>query len=186
MNLEQILFEVEENMEKAVGYMCHELRTIRTGTASPALVENLEVEVYDAVFKLKQLALITVPDPRALLLQPYDMATIRSIERAIHESRLGLPPIVEGRSIRIFIPELSEQRRRELARMVKHIAEESRVRIRALRRGALDSAKKLEKTGLLTEDELHSTGEKIQKLTDYFIGQIDRQVETKEAELMKF
>jgi ribosome recycling factor len=186
MSLEQILFEVEENMEKAVGHMVHELRTVRTGVASPALVENLDVEVYGTMCKLKQLTLITVPEPRLLLLQPFDMSAIRSIERAIHESRLGLPPIVEGKLIRIFIPELSEQRRRELARVVKQIAEESRVRIRAFRREALDAAKKLEKTGILTEDELRSTREKIQRLTNCFIGQVDRQAETKEAELMKF
>lgn len=186
MSLEEILFLAEENMEKAVSHMVHELRTVRTGTASPALVENLDVEVYDTMVKLKQLALITVPEPRLLLLQPFDMSTIRSIERAIHESRLGLPPQVEGKLIRIFIPELSEQRRRELARVVKQIAEESRVRIRTFRREALDSAKKLEKTGVLTEDELRSTGEKVQRLTNCFIGQVDRQVEAKEVELMRF
>ncbi|QQY07659.1 MAG: ribosome recycling factor [Candidatus Xiphinematobacter sp.] len=186
MNLEQILFEVEEHMEKAVSRMVQELRTVRTGMASPALVENLDVEIYGTTCKLRQLALITVPEPRSLLLQPFDVSAIRSIERAIHESRLGLPPVVDGKLIRVFIPELSEQRRRELVRMVKQIAEESRVRIRASRRDALEAAKKLEKMGILTEDELRSARENIQRLTNCFIGQVDKQVETKDAELMKF
>lgn len=186
MSLEEILFEAEENMEKAIGYAIHEFRVIRTGKASPALIENLNVAIYDTTLKLKQLSLITVPEPRLLLLQPFDIGCVRNIERAIHESHLGLSPVVDGRLIRISIPELSEQRRKELARVVKQIGEESRIRIRACRREALDVAKRLEKAGVLTEDELQSMEEKVQKLTKRFIEEVDRQVETKETELMRF
>ena len=186
MSLEEILFEAEENMEKSIIYVIHEFRSIRTGKASPALVENLDVAIYDTTIKLKQLSLITVPEPRLLILQPFDIGSIRNIERAVHESNLGLSPVVDGRLIRISIPALSEQRRVELARIVKQIAEEARVRIRACRRDALDIAKKLAKKGTLTEDELHSMEEKIQRITNRFIEQVDRQIETKKAELMKF
>jgi ribosome recycling factor len=185
MNLEEALFTAEEGMEKSLGYMSHEFATIRTGKASPALVENLDVEAYGTAMKLKQLALITAPEPRLLLIQPFDAATVRDIERAINESRIGIAPAVDGKLIRMPIPELSEERRKELTRTVKQIAEESRVRIRGWRREAMETAKKLQKEGKLTEDDLHSAEEEIQKLTNRFIEQIDKQVETKETELMK-
>ncbi len=185
MNLEETLFAAEEGMEKSLGYMSHEFATIRTGKASPALVENLDVDAYGTLMKLKQLALITAPEPRLLLIQPFDAATVRNIERAINESRIGITPAVDGKLIRIPIPELSEERRKELTRTVKQIAEESRVRIRGCRREAMETAKKLEKEGKLTEDDLHSAEDEIQKLTNRFIEQVEKQVGTKETELMK-
>lgn len=185
MSLEEALFSAEEGMEKSLNYMSHEFASIRTGKASPALVENLDVDAYGTTMRLKQLALITAPEPRLLLIQPFDAATVRDIERAINESRIGIAPAVDGKLIRIPIPELSEERRKELTRTVKQIAEESRVRIRACRREAMEAAKKLEKEGGLTEDDLHSAEEEIQKLTDRFIVQVDKQVGAKEAELMK-
>jgi ribosome recycling factor len=185
MTTEEILFEAEESMEKAVGFMTHEFASIRTGKASPALVENIDVEAYGSAMKLKQLALITAPEPRLLVIQPFDASTVRDIERGINESRLGINPSIDGKIIRLPIPELSEERRRDLAKTVKGIAEESRVRIRACRRHAIDTAKKLQKDGKLTEDELRDTEADVQKLTDRFVGEIDKHTATKEAELMK-
>ncbi len=185
MNIEEVLFEGEESMEKAVEFMSHEFHSIRTGKASPALVENLDVLAYGTSMKLKQLALITAPEPRLLVLQPFDASTVRDIERAINESRLGINPVVDGKIIRIPIPELSEERRRDLAKTVKSLAEEARVRVRACRRAGMESAKKLEKEGDLTEDSLRDTETEIQKLTDRSVAEIDKLAAQKEAELMK-
>jgi ribosome recycling factor len=135
--------------------------------------------------KLKQLALITAPEPRLLVIQPFDASTVRDIERGINESRLGINPAVDGKIIRLPIPELSEERRRDLAKTVKGIAEESRVRIRSCRRTAIDTAKKLQKDGKMTEDELRDTESEVQKLTDKVVAEIDKQTAAKEVELMK-
>ena len=185
MTIEEILFEAEESMEKAAHFMSHEFAAIRTGKASPALVENIDVEAYGSSMKLKQLALISAPEPRLLVIQPFDASTVRDIERAINESRIGINPSVDGKIIRLPIPELSEERRRDLAKTVKGIAEESRVRIRACRRAAIASAKKVQKDGKMTEDELRDTEAEVQKLTDKFVAEIDKQTAAKEAELMK-
>jgi ribosome recycling factor len=135
--------------------------------------------------KLKQLALITAPEPRLLVIQPFDASTVRDIERGINESRLGINPAVDGKIIRLPIPELSEERRRDLTKTVKGIAEESRVRVRSCRRNAIDTAKKLQKDGKLTEDDLRDTESEVQKLTDKVVAEIDKQTTAKEAELMK-
>jgi ribosome recycling factor len=185
MNLEEMLFETEEAMEKAVEFMLHEFAAIRTGKASPALVENLDVEAYGSSMKLKQLALISAPEPRLLVIQPFDAGTVRDIERAINESRLGINPAVDGKLIRIPIPELSEERRKDLAKTVKQLAEEARVRVRSCRRTAMDGVKKLQKDGELTEDTARDSEADIQKLTDRFVAEIDKHVLSKEAELMK-
>lgn len=185
MSLEQALFDAEEGMEKAVAFMTHEFAAIRTGKASPALVENIDVEAYGSSMKLKQLALITAPEPRLLVIQPFDASTVKDIERGINESRIGINPSVDGKIIRLPIPELSEERRRDLAKTVKTIAEESRVRIRACRRDAIEAARKLQKDGDITEDDLRTTEGEIQKTTDKYVAEIDKHVETKEAELMK-
>jgi len=185
MSLEETLFNTEEAMEKAVDFMIHEFSAIRTGKASPALVENIDVEAYGSSMKLKALALISAPEPRLLVIQPFDASTVRDIERAINESKLGINPAVDGKIIRIPIPELSEERRRDLAKTVKQLAEESRVRIRACRREAMEVAKKLQKDGEITEDGLRDAEADVQKLTDKFVASVDKHVESKEAELMK-
>lgn len=185
MSLDEALFEAEEGMEKAVDFMVHEFATIRTGKASPALVENLDVQAYESSMKLKQLALITAPEPRLLVIQPFDASTVKDIERAIKESKLGIMPAVDGKLIRIPIPELSEERRRDLTKTVKHLAEECRVRVRACRRDAIDAAKKLQKAGELTEDELRDAEAEVQKLTDKYVAAVEKNVELKEAELLK-
>ncbi len=147
MSAEEILFEAEETMEKSVDYMIHEFSSVRTGKASPALVENVDVEAYGSAMKLKQLALITTPEPRLLVVQPFDASTVKDIEKALKESKLGIQPLVDGKLIRLPIPELSEERRKDLVKSLKQMAEEARVRVRTNRRHAIDEAKKLKASG---------------------------------------
>ena len=172
-------------MEKSVDYMVHEFAAVRTGKASPALVENVDVHAYESAMKLKQLALITTPEPRLLVVQPFDAGTVQDIERALKESKIGITPAVDGKIIRLPIPELSEERRKELVRALGKMAEEARVRVRTNRRTALDEAKKLKASGGLTEDQLHDVEGEVQKLTDRFIKSVDDHLKHKEAEVMK-
>ena len=184
MSAQEILLKAEGDMEKAVDFMMHEFAAIRTGKASPMLVESIDVHSYGSSMKLKQLALITTPEPRLLVIQPFDAGTLKDIEKAILESNIGITPAIDGKLIRLRIPELSEERRKDLARTVGKLAEETRVRIRSSRREAIETSKKLEKAGSLTEDDLTRSEKDIQKLTDKFVASIDQHVEHKEAELM--
>src|SRR5436309_11599937 len=166
MNKDDILLEAEMSMEKSVDHLVHEFSGVRTGKASPALVENIDVQAYGSTMKLKQLALITTPESRLLVLQPFDAGTIQDIERALKESKIGITPAVDGKIIRLPIPELSEERRKELAKSLGRMAEEARVRVRSKRHAALDEAKKLKAAGELTEDGLRDVQNEVQKLTD--------------------
>ena len=185
MTSEEILFEAEETMEKSVDYMIHEFSSVRTGKASPALVENVDVEAYGSAMKLKQLALITTPEPRLLVIQPFDASTTKDIEKAIKESKIGINPAVDGKLIRLPIPALSEERRKDLVKTCKQIAEETRVRIRSARRDGMESLKKAQKDGKITEDDLTSYEKDVQKLTDDFGKRVDDSLVLKEADIMK-
>jgi ribosome recycling factor len=185
MSSDDILLEAEMAMEKSVDFMVHEFAAVRTGKASPALVENVDVQAYGSAMKLKQLALITTPEPRLLVVQPFDAGTVRDIEKALNESRIGITPSIDGKIIRLPIPELSEERRKDLVRSLGKMAEEARVRVRANRRAALDEAKKLKASGGLTEDGMRDTESEVQKLTDRFVKSIDDHLARKEAEIMK-
>ena len=185
MSKDDILLEAEMAMEKSVDYLIHEFAAVRTGKASPALVENVDVQAYGAAMKLKQLALITTPEPRLLVVQPFDAGTVQEIEKALRESKIGITPNVDGKIIRLPIPELSEERRKDLARSLGKMAEEARVRVRGNRRTALDEAKKLKASGELSEDGWHDLEQEIQKLTDRFVKSIDEHLAHKEAEIMK-
>jgi ribosome recycling factor len=185
MSRDDILLEAEMAMEKSVDYMVHEFAAVRTGKASPALVENVDVQAYGSAMKLKQLALITTPEPRLLVVQPFDASTVRDIEKALSESRIGITPSVDGKIIRLPIPELSEERRKDLVRSLGKMAEEARVRVRGNRRSALDEAKKLKSSGELTEDGLRDLEDEVQKLTDRFVKSVDDHLSRKEAEIMK-
>ncbi|HEY8649589.1 MAG TPA: ribosome recycling factor [Chthoniobacterales bacterium] len=185
MSADEILFEAEMAMEKSVDYMIHEFSSVRTGKASPTLVENIDVQAYGSAMKLKQLALITTPEPRLLVVQPFDAGTVRDIEKALKESKIGITPAVDGKIIRLPIPELSEDRRKDLVRSLRQMAEEARVRVRGNRRTAMDEAKKIEKAGELTQDQLRDLEGDIQKLTDRFVKSIDDHIERKETEVMK-
>lgn len=185
MDSDEIMLEAEAAMEKGFDYLQHEFASVRTGKASPALVENIDVEAYGAQMKLKQLALITTPEPRLLVIQPFDGSTTKDIEKAIKESKIGINPIVDGKIIRLPIPALSEERRKDLVKGIKQMAEEARVRVRSTRRDGIDGLKKAQKDGAISEDQLGSLEKEIQKLTDQFGKKIDDAVAHKEADILK-
>lgn len=186
MEPDTVILEIEESMQKAVEYITHEFAGVRTGKANPGLVENIDVNVpsYGSVMKIKALAVITVPEPRMIMVQPFDPSTTGDIEKAILESKTGLNPANEGKHLRIPIPELSEERRRDMVKMVKQLAEEGRVRVRGCRKDGMDSAKKMKASNALTEDGQHDFEAQVQELTDKYIKQIDEHLAAKEQELM--
>ena len=186
MEPDTVIIEIEESMQKAVEYIIHEFGGVRTGKANPGLVENIDVNVpsYGSVMKIKALAVITVPEPRMIMVQPFDPSTTGDIEKAILESKTGLNPANEGKHLRIPIPELSEERRKDMVKMVKTLAEEGRVRVRGCRKDGMDAAKKMKANNELTEDGQHDFEAQVQDLTDKFIKEIDEQLAAKETELM--
>lgn len=187
MDPDESLLETEDAMNKTLEHLAHEFATVRTGKASPALIENLDVFVhsYGSNMKLKQLAVISSPEPRMLNVSPFDPSTTQAIERAIRESRLGLNPAAGDRSIRVPIPELSEERRREMVKLVKQLGEDAKVRIRAVRKDGMDAAKKMKADNLLTEDGQKDHEAEVQKLTDAHVKRIEEITAAKEAEVMK-
>ena|SRR5688572_17606586 len=185
MDPDEIILETEVAMEKGVDYMQHEFAAVRTGKASPALVENIDVEAYGASMKLKQLALITTPEPRLVVIQPFDASQTAAIEKAIKESKIGINPNVDGKIIRLPVPSLTEERRRELVKGIKQMAEEARVRVRSARRDALDRLKKAQKEGSLSEDDLERYESEVQKLTDQWVKKVDESFAAKEADILK-
>src|SRR5213594_1974576 len=184
MALDDILLEAEEKMIKTEEVVQHEFAGVRTGKASPGLVENIMADVYGSHMRLRELAGITVPEPRMLLIQPWDAGTIHPIEKAIQKSNLGLNPAIQGKFIRIVLPELSQERRLEFSKIVKKMAEDGRVAIRHVRRDAIEHLKKEAKEGLITEDELKHAEKEVQKLTDQYIAKIDEHLAHKEKEIM--
>ena len=187
MDPETAILETEDAMEKAVEYLLHEFATVRTGKASPGLIENIDVHIhsYGSTMKLKQLAVISAPEARLLEVKVFDPSTTQDVERAIRESRLGLNPAAAGSSLRVPIPELSEERRVQMVKLVKQLAEEAKVRVRAVRKEGMDAAKKMKTDNLLTEDGQKDHEAEVQKLTDKYIKAIDEHVVAKEKEVMK-
>jgi len=187
MDPEMSLLEVEESMTKCVDHLLHEFAGVRTGKASPALIENIDVHVhsYGATSKLKALAVISSPEPRMLNVQPFDPSITQDIERAIRESKLGLNPVAAERSLRVPIPELSEERRRDMVKLIKQLAEEAKVGLRSSRKGGMDAAKKMKADNLLTEDSKKDFENSVQELTNKFTKKIDELATAKEADLMK-
>ena len=180
-----VLREAESRMKKATEALRHHLATIRTGRASPALVEHLHVEAYGATLPLNQLATITVPEPRLLVIQPFDANTVKAISRAIMNSELGITPTDDGRVIRLAIPQLTEARRKELTKLVRARVEEAKVALRNVRREALEDLRDLEHEKMISEDEHRRAQEKLQELTDRFARELDHIGATKEAEVME-
>jgi ribosome recycling factor len=172
-------------MEKAIEALHSDLRAIRTGRASPALLEKLQVEYYGTPTPLNQLAGVSVPEPRMLMIRPYDRNTIGAIERAIQKSDLGLTPSNDGQVVRLMIPQLTEERRKDLGKQVGRRVEEARVAARNVRRDANDRLAKMEKDKEISEDDLRDAQKEIQKLTDDYIKQIDEIGKAKEAEIME-
>lgn len=171
-------------MEKTEQVVHHEFSSVRTGKASPALVENVMVEVYGSHMRIRELAGITTPESRMIMIQPWDAATVQPIEKAIQKANLGLNPSVQGKFIRIVLPDLSAERRQELVKVAKKMAEDGRVAVRHVRRDALEALKKEEKSGGVSEEELEGAEKEVQKLTDQYIAKIDQHLAQKEKEIM--
>ncbi len=182
---QQALKSADEKMKKAASVTHDKLRSIRTGRASPAFVEHLTVDAYGTKTPLNQLASINVPEPRLLVVQPYDRSIIGSIEKAIMSSDLGVTPSNDGQVIRLPFPQLTEERRKELIRVVHQRAEEGRVSVRNVRRHAKEELERLKKDGEISEDELVRAEKELQKTTDRFVGEIDEMLRHKEQELIE-
>ncbi len=176
-----ILDEIQEKMEKSVDSLKANLNTLRTGRANAALLDNLYCDYYGDKMLVNQIAAVKVPEPRQLLIMPYDAGDIKSIVAAINASEIGINPIVDGKQIRLIIPALTEDRRKELAKKAKSYGEETKVAIRNIRRDAMDKIKKDES---YTEDTLKKEEEAIQKLTDQFIKKVGETIKEKDAEIM--
>ena len=181
----EVKAQAQQQMEAAITAVRTRLGKLRTGKASPAILDGIRVEYYGAQTPLNQLATIAVPEPRLLAVKPFDRTAIAEIEKAIQASNLGLNPANDGMMIRIPIPELTEERRREFTKVAKDIGEEGKVAVRHARQEGNDKLKKLDKEGGVSEDELHQVKTEIQKLTDRFCGEIDEIVKSKEAEIME-
>ncbi|WP_066323887.1 ribosome recycling factor [Anoxybacteroides amylolyticum] len=181
----QVLTATKEKMDKAVQAFTRELASVRAGRANPALLEKITVDYYGMPTPINQLAGIHVPEARLLVIQPYDKSILKDIEKSILASDLGLTPSNDGSVIRIAIPPLTEERRRELVKVVKKYSEDAKVAVRNIRRDANDELKKLEKNGEITEDELRSYTDDVQKLTDDHITKIDAITKDKEKEIME-
>jgi ribosome recycling factor len=183
MSTAQVISQAEERMKKAIAQLQKEYQTIRTGRANPALLDRIDVEYYGTSTPLKSLANISTPDGRSLLIQPYDKAAIKEIETAIHKSDVGLTPTTDGSLIRINVPQLTEERRKEIVKTVKKFGEDTRIAIRNVRRDAADELKKL-KGGQISEDEIKREEEHLQKVVDKYVKEIDKHVHDKETEVM--
>lgn len=181
---ESVKSDAKSRMEKTLQALRRELASLRAGRATPSLLDKIEVEYYGTMTPLNQLSNISAPEPRLLVIQPWDKSAISAIEKALQKSELGITPTNDGDVIRINIPPLTEERRAELVRVVKKAGEEAKVSIRNIRRDANDEYKKMEKLGDLSEDEARRYQEEIQKLTDDFVKQIDEAVTSKEKDIM--
>ncbi len=183
-NTQEILFEAEEKMEKSLEFVREQFSGLRTGKASPALVENIQVHYYGTMTRLRELAGISTPESRLLVINAYDPTALGAIEKAILGANLGVTPMNDGRVIRIPIPELNQERRTEMTKLSKRMAEEGRIAVRSVRRDSNEHIKTLEKNGKATEDDRDETLKAIQKLTDDYIRKIDDAAKAKETEMM--
>lgn len=179
-----VISEYEAQLKKAVEVLKHQVASIRTGRASAGLVEHLSIEAYGAPMPLNQLASITVPEARLIVIQPYDAGMIKTIEKAIQHSDLGINPGNDGRVIRLAVPQLTEERRRDLVKVVRNRVEEVKVSVRNQRRDAIDQLKELEHEKLIGEDDLKRGQERVQQLTDRCIAELEQVGKDKEAEVM--
>ena len=183
--IRDMLKDAESRMHGAIQSLSDSLATVRTGRANPALVEKLPIDYYGVPTPLMQLASISVPEPRSLMIKPFDASTVKEIEKAIRISDLGLNPNNDGKVIHLNLPPLNEERRKELVKHVHHRLEEARVAVRNIRRDVHNDMREFEKEKLITEDELRRGEEDLQKLTDRFVEDINRHGHTKEKEIME-
>ncbi len=184
--MDDIFKEAEKKMSKSLSTLKKDLSSLRAGRANPKILEDVTVDYYGMETPLNQLANISAPEPRLLVIQPYDPSSIENIEKAIHKSDLGLTPNNDGEVVRLKIPELTEERRNELIKLVRQKAEDTRVAIRNVRREANDELKKRQKESEISEDESKRGQDEIQKLTDKYIEKVDEAVKVKEEEISAF
>lgn len=184
MDADTILFDAEERMEKAIGALERDFGKLRTGRASTSLVDDLKVDYYGALTPINQVASVAVPDSRCITIQPWDRGAFSLVEKAILKSDLGLNPINDGKIIRINIPPLTEERRKDLSKTARKYAEDTKVAIRNIRRDANDQLKKLEKAKEISEDDVRKYQDDVQKLTDKFVAKSDEKAQAKEKEIM--
>jgi ribosome recycling factor len=182
---DELLADARERMGKSVDSTRQEFNSVRTGRASPALLDRINVDYYGAATPLKQLATVNAPEARLLSVQPYDKSSIKAIERAIMESDVGLTPSNDGNVIRLTIPELTEERRKQLVKVVRHITEEGRVAIRNIRRDVMHDLRELKEAGEAGADDEHRAEAELQKLTDAKIAELDSALKGKEEEILE-
>lgn len=183
--IEKILEETGEKMEKSLGAFRRELAGIRTGRATTTLLDSIRVDAYGQKMPLNQVASVSVPESRVILVQPWDRTIVSDVEKAIHKSDLGLVPNTDGNVIRLIIPHLTEERRHDLVKIVRKQAEEARVSVRNVRRDANDSLKKAQKDGTISEDDSHKAMDDVQELTDKYVEEIEKTLKSKEDEIME-
>ncbi|MFT4128037.1 MAG: ribosome recycling factor [Gordonia sp. (in: high G+C Gram-positive bacteria)] len=183
--IDETLFDAEEKMEKAVGVAREDMGSIRTGRANPAMFKKVVVDYYGAPTPITQVAGITTPEPRLVVIKPYEASMLKEIETAIRNSDLGVNPTNDGSLIRVSIPQLTEERRRDLAKQAKAKGEDAKVSIRNVRRKAVEELKRIQKDGEAGEDEVVRAEKEIQKTTDTYVAQVDELVKHKEAELLE-
>lgn len=182
-SLKAVLQDTEDRMKKTLDVVSREFSTVRTGRASPALVDGIKVDYYGTATALKSLAAISVPDPKLIVIQPWDASISQEIEKAILKSELGITPVNDGKVLRLQVPDLSKERRLELAKLVKKMAEDGRVSLRTVRHAAIEHVKKLDKDKLITEDDKFKGQDDIQKITDRYIAKVDELLAAKEKEI---
>ena len=183
--IDGLLEDARDRMHKSVDSTRHEFGSVRTGRASPALLDRIMVDYYGAPTGLRQLATISAPEPRLLTIQPFDKGSFKAIERAILESDIGMTPSNDGKLIRLAVPELNEERRKQLVKVVRHIAEEGRVAIRNVRRDVMHHLRELKADGEASSDDEHRAEVELQKLTDGRVGDLDGVLKTKEEEILE-
>jgi ribosome recycling factor len=184
-DIQMITLEAEEKMQKAFQFLTEEFGGLNTGKASPAMVDKIAVDYYGSPTPIKQLGNITIPEPRLLVITPFDPSSLPEIEKAILAANIGVTPMNDGRIIRIPVPELSEQRRKDLTKIASRNAEEQRVAVRNIRREANDQLKAMQKDGDISEDDLKLALDEVQKLTDATIKKIDEALSAKEADILE-
>jgi ribosome recycling factor len=182
--IKEIISIADEKMKKSISVLKHEFESMKAGRANPTMLDRISVECYGSLMPIAQMANISAPEPRVLLIQPWDKSTLKDLEKAILKSDLGLNPSNDGASIRLIIPELTGETRKNLIKLVKKTGEDTKVAIRSIRRDANDKIKALKKNTEITEDECKKSEDIIQKETDKFIKEIDKLIDTKEKEIM--
>jgi ribosome recycling factor len=183
--IENFLGDAQQRMDKSVDATHDHFNSVRTGRAAPALLDRITIDYYGTPTPLKNLATINAPEPRMLTIQPFDPSSIKAIEKAIQESDLGLTPSNDGKLVRLPIPQLTEERRKELVKLVRHMAEEGRVAVRNVRRDAIRHLEELVRKGDVGDDDERAAETRVQKLTDEHVGKIDELLKHKEAEIME-